>query len=279
MSPSPRKWFVCGYWDAKTVNSLSAALDLAGSLKRSALSKGIEIALVPPSIHLTQVKAELANGHYLAGTTVGVGAQNTFITEDPVYKGDMSVTQLVENGFKYVILGRVDPEATFSETGLIAAYKAQAAIAAGLTVIYCVGETLEQRDAGEVLSVVSEQVQAVIDKLDEAAWSKMIIAYEPTWAIGAAKPASEKYLQPVHTHIRGYVATHVSPAVAAATRIIYGGGVTSNYIGNLACREDVDGFLVSGTRLKEFREICNSQPNTPQVKSTVVVRGPLYHPK
>ncbi|KAH7096567.1 triose phosphate isomerase [Auriculariales sp. MPI-PUGE-AT-0066] len=256
-----RKWFVCGNWNAD-VATLSAALDRANSLKVSALVPEIEVVVAAPSVFLIPVKEKLAGTKTLHGTTIGVAAQNTYITENPAYKGDMSVTKLAEVGIHYVILGHSQEQTLFSDTALVAAFKAKAAIAAGITVIYCVGETLEQREAGETLSTIDEQVQAVVEQLNEAAWSKMIIAYEPVWAIGAAKAATEKQVQPVHAHIRKYLETNVSPAVAAATRIIYGGAVTASNAGNLSIRPDVDGFLVGRSSLKgEFSSICNAKPS------------------
>ncbi|KAJ7843114.1 Triosephosphate isomerase-domain-containing protein [Mycena olivaceomarginata] len=131
--------------------------------------------------------------------------------------------------------------------------------AASLSVILCVGETLEQREAGETTKVVSEQLQAAVSVLKEADWSKIVIAYEPVWAIGTGKVATSQQAQDTHADIRAFLSSAVSPAVAEATRIIYGGSVNKGNCKELSVQPDVDGFLVGGASLKpEFVDIINS---------------------
>jgi len=140
------------------------------------------------------------------------------------------------------------------------AQKTRTALDAKLDVILCIGETLEQRESGKTVEVCQEQLKAVVDVLKESDWSKIVIAYEPVWAIGTGKVATSAQAQETHADIRAYLSKAVSPAVASSTRIIYGGSVNAANCKELSTQGDVDGFLVGGASLKpEFVEIINAK--------------------
>ena len=144
------------------------------------------------------------------------------------------------------------------ETDQFVAAKTQAALDGGIGVILCCGETLEQREAEKTIDVVQAQLQAVADKIKD--WSKIVVAYEPVWAIGTGKVATTEQAQDVHAAIRKFLKSAVSEEAASKTRIIYGGSVSEKNCGELAKAEDIDGFLVGGASLKPaFVDIINAK--------------------
>ena len=165
---------------------------------------------------------------------------------------------LASAGVRYAIVGHSERRAKW-ETNAVVAEKAAAGVAAGLRVIACLGETLGEREAGTTVSVVSAQLAAYAKALPAAAWKEVVIAYEPVWAIGTGKVATPAQAQEVHAALRNWLSSNVSPAVAASTRIIYGGSVTGANAAELAGQADIDGFLVGGASLKpEFGAIINA---------------------
>lgn len=168
-----------------------------------------------------------------------------------------SVEMLINLDVPWVILGHSERRLILKEDNEFVADKVAYALSQGLKVIACVGETLEQREAGDTLNVVSEQTKAIADKVDD--WSNIVIAYEPVWAIGTGKVATPAQAQEVHYELRNWLKVNVSPEVAATTRIIYGGSVTAGNCVELAAQPDLDGFLVGGASLKaEFVDIIKS---------------------
>jgi len=176
------------------------------------------------------------------------------------FTGEISPKQLVNAEIPYVILGHSERRTLFHETSEVVSIKTRAAIDAGLKVILCIGETLEQRESGKTAEVCEAQLKAVIDVTREADWNNIVIAYEPVWAIGTGKVATSAQAQEAHADIRTYLAEAVSPAVANNVRIIYGGSVTAKNSKELARQQDVDGFLVGGASLEpEFADIINAR--------------------
>ncbi|KAF8823487.1 hypothetical protein HHX47_DHR10000305 [Lentinula edodes] len=148
----------------------------------------------------------------------------------------------------------------FHESSEVVAQKTRAALDKGLNIILCIGETLNEREAGETAKVCEEQLKAVVDVLKESDWSKIVVAYEPVWAIGTGKVATPQQAQEAHKDIRSYLSKAVSSGVAESTRIIYGGSVNAGNCKELSTLPDVDGFLVGGASLKpEFVQIVNSK--------------------
>ncbi|XP_026698811.1 triosephosphate isomerase [Athene cunicularia] len=161
-------------------------------------------------------------------------------------------------GATWVILGHSERRHVFGESDELIGQKVAHALAEGLGVIACIGEKLDEREAGITEKVVFEQTKAISDNVKD--WSKVVLAYEPVWAIGTGKTATPQQAQEVHEKLRGWLKSHVSDAVAQSTRIIYGGSVTGSNCKELASQHDVDGFLVGGASLKpEFVDIINAK--------------------
>ncbi|KAF8527582.1 Triosephosphate isomerase [Hysterangium stoloniferum] len=248
---APRKFFVGGNFKMNPSN-LETKKALVTSLNQATLDPSVEVVIAPPSLYLIPVR-ELLNER------IQVAAQNAYHQPSGAYTGEISPFQLRDAGIPWVILGHSERRTLFHETSELVAEKTKAALTEKLSVILCVGETLGEREAGKTAEVVEAQLEAVVKVLSEAQWSKVVIAYEPVWAIGTGKVATSAQAQEAHHDIRTYIAKAVSPAVAEQIRIIYGGSVNAKNAPESAAKPDVDGFLVGGASLKpEFADIVNS---------------------
>ncbi|KAJ7705591.1 Triosephosphate isomerase [Mycena rosella] len=245
----PRQFFVGGNFKMNP-NSVAEKIALTTLLNKAELDDSVVVA--PPALYLIPLKEILRK-------EIQVAAQNCYFKDSGAFTGEISPAQLKDAGIPYVILGHSERRTLFHETSEIVAQKTKAALAGSLSVILCIGETLEQRETDQTAQVCAAQLQAVVDLLSEADWSKIVIAYEPVWAIGTGKVASAAQAQATHADIRAFLGTAVSPAVAQATRIIYGGSVNKGNCKELSTQPDVDGFLVGGASLKpEFVDIINA---------------------
>jgi len=251
MSPN-RQFFVGGNFKLNPI-SIDAKSSLIGGLNKADLDSDTEVVIAPPAIYLIPVKESVRK-------EVQVAAQNCYFKESGAFTGEISPKQLVDAGIPYVILGHSERRTLFHETSELVATKTRAAIDAGLKVILCIGETLEQRELEQTSQVCEAQLKVVVDVTKEVDWSNIVIAYEPVWAIGTGKVATSAQAQEAHANIRTYLAKAVSPAVANHIRIIYGGSVSAKNCKELAKEQDVDGFLVGGASLKpEFADIINAK--------------------
>ncbi|KAJ7489177.1 Triosephosphate isomerase [Mycena latifolia] len=247
----PRQFFVGGNFKMNP-NSVAEKKALTALLNQAELDSSVEVVVSPPALYLIPLKEILRK-------EIQVAAQNCYFKDSGAFTGEISPAQLRDAGIPYVILGHSERRTLFHETSEIVALKTKAALAGSLSVILCIGETLEERETNQTTKVCSEQLQAVIDVLKESDWSKIVIAYEPVWAIGTGKVATSKQAQDTHADIRAFLSKAVSPAVAQATRIIYGGSVNKGNCKDLSTQPDVDGFLVGGASLKpEFVDIINA---------------------
>ncbi|KAG2258037.1 hypothetical protein Bca52824_077331 [Brassica carinata] len=193
--------------------------------------------LSPPYVFLPLVKSTLRSDFYVA-------AQNCWVKKGGAFTGEM----LVNLDIPWVILGHSERRALLNDSNEFVGDKVAYALAQGLKVIACVGDTLEQREAGSTMDVVAAQTKAIADRVSN--WSNVVIAYETVWAIGTGK---------VHDELRKWLAKNVSDDVAATTRIIYGGSVNGGNCKELGGQADVDGFLVGGASLKlEFIDIIKA---------------------
>ena len=180
------------------------------------------------------------------------------------FTGEVSAEMLEDLDVPWVIIGHSERRTLLNEDNTTVGKKVAHARFHGLSVIVCVGETLEEREANETLDVIFAQLKAVADEIDDrehSSWgSQVVIAYEPIWAIGTGKVATPEQAQEVHAGIRAFMASAVSPAVASAVRIQYGGSVNAGNCEELAKQEDIDGFLVGGASLvgPDFVTICNA---------------------
>ncbi len=235
--------FIAGNWKMnKTVNE---ALDLVTSLK-SLLSdmEGVEVAVAPPFPALDTVAKALR------GSSIRLAAQNLFWEEKGAYTGEVSGLMLKDVGCEYVIVGHSERRQYFGETDETVNRRLKAALRHRLKPIFCVGETLKDREEGRTFSVIEAQLEGGLKDLDEGSVSQCVIAYEPVWAIGTGKTATPEPAQEVHRFIREKLTAVFSSAVAASLRIQYGGSVTPENIKGLMEKEDIDGALVGGASLK-----------------------------
>jgi len=207
--------------------------------------------LCPPYVYLPAVRG------WLQGSPILFGAQD--LADKPAtgaYTGEVSGQMLRDVGCSHVIVGHSERRALYGETDAVVATKFKAAQVAGLTPIVCVGETLEQREAGQTRAVIEKQVAAVVDSAGVQAFAKAVIAYEPVWAIGTGRTASPEQAQEVHAFIRGMIAAR-DATIAAGVSILYGGSVKGANARSLFAMTDIDGGLVGGASLvaAEFLEI------------------------
>jgi triosephosphate isomerase len=236
---------VAGNWKMNLDQAKGVALAAAVAGRR-AEAAGVELVLCPPSVYLVPVVAATN----AAGGDVAVGGQNAHDKESGAYTGELAPQMLVDVGCRYVILGHSERRTLFGETDSGVNAKARAALAAGLTPIVCVGETLDEREAGRTDAVVTSQVQGSLAGLGAAGLANTVIAYEPVWAIGTGKVATPEQAQEVHALIRSLLPALSSAEVAATVRIQYGGSVKPENAPQLAACVDIDGALVGGASLK-----------------------------
>jgi len=216
-------------------------------------SPGVDVLIAPSFVHL-HLALQKSKACLIA-------AQNCGVHGNGAYTGEVSADMLQDMGIEWVILGHSERRHVVThESDQEIADKTKYAQAKGLSVVFCIGETLDEREAGNTFSVIERQIKALSDtvSLGETA-TDIVLAYEPVWAIGTGKVASPEQAQEVHHHIRSWLKTHVSDKAAQETRIIYGGSVNASNCQDLAKMEDIDGFLVGGASLKpEFAKIVQS---------------------
>ncbi|KAG6474166.1 hypothetical protein ZIOFF_068090 [Zingiber officinale] len=224
---------------------------LVADLNDSKLENDVDVIVSPPYVYIDVVKQSLTE-------RIEISAQNSWVGKGGAFTGEISVEQLKDIGCKWVILGHSERRHIIGEDDQFIGKKAAYALSQNLKVIACIGEKLEEREAGRTFDVCFEQMKAFADSISN--WKDVVIAYEPVWAIGTGKVATPEQAQEVHVAVRDWVKKNVSPEVASSTRIIYGGSVNGGNCSELAKQEDIDGFLVGGASLKgpEFATIVNS---------------------
>ena len=240
-----RKKIVAGNWKMNLDRAKAKELAAAVAARRGEAA-AVELVLCPPALYVETVGSTLAG----ATSDVGLGAQNMHDKASGAFTGEVAPPMLVDLGCRYVILGHSERRTQFGETDAAVNVKTKAALAAGLVPIVCVGETLEEREAGKTAAVVTGQVQGSLAGLSAADLEKVVVAYEPVWAIGTGQVATPEQAQEVHALIRRLLAGLSSPEVAARVRIQYGGSVKPDNAADLARQPDIDGALVGGASLK-----------------------------
>ncbi len=233
-----RGTLIAGNW--KMNGSLAGNESLLAGIRAGAARA--ELAVCVPAPYLAQVQS------LLSGSVVGWGAQDLSEHQGGAYTGEVSATMLGDFGCKYVIVGHSERRSYHGETDELVARKAAVALAAGLVPIVCVGETLEQRERGETDAVVERQLSPVLNAAG-AQLGKLVIAYEPVWAIGTGKTATPEMAQQVHRHIRSLLAGR-DAAAAGMVKILYGGSMKPDNAKDLLSMEDIDGGLIGGASLK-----------------------------
>jgi len=237
-----RDFLIAGNWKMNGSNVANTEL-VAGIVAGVPAGSGFSLLVCPPFPYLAAV-AEQAKG-----SPVKVGAQNVSEHQKGAFTGEVAPGMLSDIGCDYVIVGHSERRAIYGETSEQVAAKFQAAQAAGITPILCVGETLEEREAGTTESVIDEQLGAVMDAAGVKAFAAAVIAYEPVWAIGTGMTATPEQAQDVHRHIRAQLAAQ-DEAIAANVQILYGGSMKGENAAGLLAQPDIDGGLIGGASLK-----------------------------
>jgi len=206
--------------------------------------RGVEIVLAPPYPSLSLVAA------LTGGSNVGVASQNVHFATEGAYTGEVSPLMVKDAGAGYAIIGHSERRLYFAETDENVGRKVKAALAAGIVPILCIGETLEEREAGRTFEVTGRQLRAGLSGTDFAHSQKVLVAYEPVWAIGTGKTATPAQAQEVHAYLRGVITELWGRGAAESVRILYGGSVKPENIADLMAQADIDGALVGGASLK-----------------------------
>jgi triosephosphate isomerase len=234
--------FVVGNW--KLNKTIGDAVALVTELKNQlGAVKGVAVGVAPPFTAIAAVAKRLE------GSSIATCAQDCFWEAGGAFTGEVSAPLLVDAGASWTIVGHSERRHMFGDTVEGVGKKARAALAAGLGVIACVGETLAERDAGRTLAVVDDQLAGALAGVDAAALPRLVIAYEPVWAIGTGRTATPAQAQEVHAHLRGQLAERFGATAAATIRIQYGGSVKASNAEALIAQPDIDGALVGGASL------------------------------
>jgi triosephosphate isomerase len=238
------KPFVVGNW--KMNLTLEEARTLARGLRKGLEGlEGVEVGVCPPFVWLPEVCS------LLKGTEIRVGAQNVHWEKKGAFTGEVSVPMLKDLGCTHVLVGHSERRHLFGETDSIINKKLKTALSLGLKVIFCLGETLTERETGKTFEVIERQCSAGLEGIGQEALSSLTIAYEPVWAIGTGKNATPAQAQEVHGYLHNLLKSHYGVETASELRIQYGGSVTPENAGELLAQPDVNGLLVGGASLKE----------------------------
>ena len=244
--------FICGNW--KMYKTIAEAVSFIAEAKGLvAGAKDVEIGIGAPATALKSL-ADAAKG-----TAIQIGGENCHWEKEGAFTGEIATGMLVEAGCSFVIIGHSERRQFFGETNETVNKKVKAALANGLTVIVCCGETLAEREANRTAAVVTDHVKNGLAGLSAAEMAKVVIAYEPVWAIGTGKTATPAQAQEVHAVIRKLLADMFGAAISDATRIQYGGSVKPDNVKEIMAQPDVDGALVGGAALKpdSFAKLVN----------------------
>ena len=238
-----RKTIIAGNW--KMNKTVAEAVDLVAGIKNGLPADlHVDVVVCPPFTALKSI------GDEITGCPIDLGAQNMSAEKSGAFTGEVSGEMLREVLCNYVILGHSERREYYGETDAIVNAKAKAALEINLRPIICVGETLEQREAGDMKKVVETQLRGSLADLGPKGWADMVIAYEPVWAIGTGKTASPEQAQEVHAFIRTILAEIAGQAIADSVRIQYGGSMKPGNAKELLSQPDIDGGLIGGAALK-----------------------------
>jgi len=237
----PRTPFVAGNWKMNT--NKASAIALAQGVAAGAPKRSVQVGVAPPFVYLDAV------GQALAGSTVQLGAQDAYFEKNGAFTGEISVEMLKDLGVSFCLTGHSERRHVLKESPELVAKKAQAIYLAGLTLIHCVGEKLEERDGNKTLAVVEAQVRE-LNRETVTDPDRLVIAYEPVWAIGTGRNATDAQAQEVHAFIRQLLGKIWNREFADRVRIQYGGSMKPENAKGLLDQTDVDGGLIGGAALK-----------------------------
>ncbi|MDD4052106.1 MAG: triose-phosphate isomerase [candidate division Zixibacteria bacterium] len=238
-----RRKIIAGNW--KMNKTIVEAVALAAAIKREVGQIEHPVMVIcPPFTALTEVSMALKDSE------IQVGAQNMHQEDSGAFTGEVSAEMVLTSGCSYVILGHSERRTLFSETDQLVNAKTRKALTVGLTPIVCVGESLTQRQAGQMETVIEGQFNGLLDGLSAEEIRRIVIAYEPVWAIGTGQVATPEQAEEVHRFIRGLLARQYDEATASEITILYGGSVKGSNAAGLFAKENIDGALVGGASLK-----------------------------
>jgi triosephosphate isomerase len=246
-----RQVIVAGNWkmnaSKETVNTLVMGI-LSGMSEVEA-----KVIVCAPSPYMSQVEALITHSQ------LNLGAQDLNVNASGAFTGEVSADMIKDFGVQYVVVGHSERRSMYGETDQVVADKVRVALENNLTPLFCIGETLEEREAGNMESVVTRQIQAVIDLSGIDSFKNIIIAYEPVWAIGTGVTATPQQAQDAHAFIRSMLAQN-NADIAQSTPILYGGSMNPGNAVELISCEDIDGGLIGGASLKaeDFLQICKA---------------------
>jgi triosephosphate isomerase (TIM) len=258
-----RKPFVGGNWKMNTNRSTGS--DLARGVTDGLLQlDGVDVAVFPPFPYLLTVRSILRD----RGSTVRLGAQDTYFQNDGAFTGEVSVSMLKDCGVQAVLAGHSERRHILGEKDEMVNRKLRAVLEAGLEAVLCVGETLDERTAGHQDIVTTRQVRTGLADIPGTLMPRVVIAYEPVWAIGTGKTATPEDAQDAHKQIRAQLSRQYGPDIAARVRIIYGGSLKADIASDIFAQPDVDGGLVGGASLNaaDFVSICKSAAQSGRAK-------------
>lgn len=239
-----RRLFVAGNWkmncNRKSAGELAAALAAAIPAGNSKT----DVAVCPPFPYLATV------GTAIAGSGITLGAQNGYFEKPGAFTGEVAMEMLLDVGCQWVILGHSERRQILGETNELICRKTAAAVEKGLNAILCVGELLNERQAGQTNAVLDSQMNGSLQGIDAAAMQRIVIAYEPVWAIGTGLTATTEQAELAHAHLRTWLTNRYNSQTAGAVRILYGGSVKAQNAAALMSQPNVDGALVGGASLK-----------------------------
>ncbi len=239
-----RKYLMAGNWKMNMVPSEAAkfAKTLVDSIK--SIDKDVEVMIAPPFVCLPAVK------EVIKGSVIKLGAQNMNDNEKGAFTGEVSADMLLDIGVEYVILGHSERRQIYKETDALINKKIKFALAKGLKPVFCIGELLEERESGKTNEVVKTQVVGGLKDVSAEELKKVVIAYEPVWAIGTGKTATPEMAEETHVAIRNILADLYGKAAADGVTIQYGGSVSDANVDSLMAKSNIDGALVGGASLK-----------------------------
>ena len=245
-----RRKIIAANWKMNGSRALAQSLLTNLRSELAGADGGAEVVIIPPALFLGDA------ARLTAGTGWKLGMQNVAQWDSGAYTGEISAAMAADAGAQYVICGHSERRQLFGENDAVVAAKVHRVLAAGLTPILCVGETLAQRDSGEALDVVARQVRASLEGVSGEDVGRVVVAYEPVWAIGTGKTASSSDAQAVHGHLRGLLTELGAPGESMT--LLYGGSVKPDNAGDLFAQADIDGGLIGGASLdaKAFAAIC-----------------------
>ena len=248
-----RRKIVAGNWKMNGSKGLAQTLVSDVQSQTASLDNGVEVVIIPPAIYVGDVVAN-------SGGSLSVGVQNVGQWSSGAYTGEISAEMAVDQGCQYALVGHSERRQLFGESDDVVAEKVGRVLAAGLHAVLCVGETLEEREAGKAESLVASQVKAGLAGVAKDQWQRVIVAYEPVWAIGTGKTATAQDAQAMHASLRQVLSEMGAPANKIS--LLYGGSVKADNAAALFAEPDVDGGLIGGASLvaEDFVSICRSVP-------------------